>query len=98
MASAAAVGVDAARSPLHNDEIDDAPVTSAIGSREHGFPGTDMGEEMDDAIKGTNRRKAYGVDAGDRKNLVEDDSEEDGANGGLEDDLFGDDEEEAPEP
>jgi hypothetical protein len=96
MASAAAVGVDAARSPLHNDEIDDAPVTSAIGSREDGFPGTDIGEEMDDAIKGTNRRKANGLDVG--KQDVPD-LEDDDVDGGLGDDLFGDDEDaELPEP
>lgn len=91
MASAAAVGVDSVRSPLHNDDLDAPGVQSAIGSREDGIPeSNELEEDLDEAIRGTTRRNraADGATTG---------PDEDQEAGDVEDgdaDLFGDEEEE----
>ena len=88
MASAAAVGANAALSPPSNnlDEDDGLPgqVTSAIGSKEDGM-GTNIDEDDDEDVRTTARRRgpvdeAIFGDQGASKN------------GGGVDDLFGDDE------
>lgn len=90
MASAAAVGADAARSPPHNDDLDAPGVVSAIGSREDGIQETnDVEEDMDEEIRGTSRRKgpveaAAVGDQEDQQPMDEDGDE----------DLFGDEEDE----
>ena len=96
MASSAAVGVSSAQSPLHNDDLDAPGVVSAIGSREDGIPETnDIEEDMDEAIRGTARRKgASGAAA------IDEDQEEDQEplqDGDVGDDLFGDEDGEAAE-
>jgi hypothetical protein len=95
MASAAAVAADAARSPIRNDIGDDegvpGEVTSAIGSKEDGVvENGDMEENDEDDVRGTARRRGptEAGEAGGEEDQVEDDE------GG--DDLFGDEDDEAP--
>lgn len=97
MASAAAVGANAALSPPRNDIGEDyggaGEVTSAIGSKENGVEGGEFVEEdEDDDIRGTAKRRGPVAAAalGDQDGQELD--EEDG--GGL--DLFGEDEDEEP--
>jgi len=97
MASAAAVGVDAVRSPPGNDIGEDSGVpgeiTSGIGSKQDLGPGTigdeneDEDEDEDEDIRATARRRGPAVAADDDD---EQQSEEEVV-GGV-DDLFGDDE------
>ncbi|KAK4547331.1 hypothetical protein LTR36_000987 [Oleoguttula mirabilis] len=94
MASAAAVGANAALSPPHNDLGEDGglpgEITSAIGSKEDGglVEEGDIEENEDDDIRGTARRKGPVAAAS-----VDD---QDGEDDPLGKDLFGDDEDEEP--
>lgn len=97
MASAAAVGANAALSPDHNDidEEESRPgeVTSAMGSKENGIEdGDDVEENDEDDIRGTARRKGPVEPAA----VGDQDEQQDGEEDVGGDDLFGEDEDEAP--
>jgi len=81
MASAAAVGADAARSPIGNDIEESNGVTSAI--IDTGEERREAEEDEDEDIQKRVRRPAK---------ASADDEDEDGAGDGGVDDLFGDEE------
>lgn len=91
MASAAAVGADAARSPIGNDIEQSNGVTSAIVAKDEAQREADEEDEDEDIQKRVRR--------GDRvmAKANGDDEEEDRADDGEGDDLFGEEEDELPE-
>lgn len=95
MASAAAVAVDQARSPL-NDEISQSNgVTSAIVPKDRETPDRVEDVEEDEVDDVTARKRRAGILGGDHDNGY--DSRQEairGAANGAGDDLFGDEEEE----
>ncbi|KAK3671169.1 hypothetical protein LTR78_008970 [Recurvomyces mirabilis] len=84
MASAAAVGANAALSPRRNDDLDDGEITSAVGSK--AVDSTDFidDEDLEDDPIGTGRRKAAATENEDGDGL--------GLGDAGDEDLFGDDE------
>lgn len=97
MASAAAVAADQARSPLPNDlgELgeDGKQVTTATLARdEEPADALEEDDDEDDDVQGSSRRKGRVEHA-----ATNGDGDEDG-DGGLGDDLFGDDDEEQDAP
>lgn len=91
MASAAAVGADAARSPIGNDIEQSNGVTSAIVGQDEEQAQADEDDEDEDIQKRVRR--------GDRvmAKANGDDEDDGGAGDGEGDDLFGEEEDELPE-
>ncbi|KAK5016988.1 hypothetical protein LTR60_002139 [Cryomyces antarcticus] len=80
MASAAAVGADASRSPLPNTLGDDDRITGAITSLDEPTPGLETDDNKEDDVMSIPGRKAQGHEDGAATESDEED----------EDDLFGD--------
>ena len=90
MASAAAVAADAARSPLGRDVDETNGITSAITANDDDHTGLTDDDEDEDVVPNKSRRTQRPAVSG------QDDEEEDGLPDD-ENDLFGDEDDPAPE-